>query len=584
MKKSVIINTLAGLVLATGCGGDSTEGELPGMDDAGATDGVDDGVNDDGEDADDDDADDADDDADDDSDDDGTDDGTMIDECADLTFANVVDEANCPLIQGVGVDPEPADKVEFCRRAFIDLLGEAPTGDEYESMCKWRDNGEIIDAFMADPRFVLHSQRMWGDTFHYTSDIVHHQYIIELDALVAQVYTGAINYDTFVELASTHPAFLGRWDGNDLVGFNFQAFLGRDATPAERLALVPMFALWEERTVDHPMQAGAQNVVLNTLNCAVPNEAACFSNHWGENTVLIPPPVPTDVDPEGPNVIDQSSLLPAQWDTLRTFGRLMTEQPQFYEAYVDKAMQRYLGYDGDDLPEARQALVDMMSANNGNLLAIDREILTSSLYTATNEWGEEEKIDQMEYDPSYWHGPVKQMDPEDWLRSAAKLTGVDLGSCDHRFPTVQSGASGFHPHAYPDMGAGAPDYGFRDRAQLLGGCPDHETLFRSARTGLIAALTQATLTAELCELADETSPIYPEQFILDDEDKSDEALSTAANQIWAAAVVRPIPEGAAEALDAGVEGCQSVSTTCNPADFAVETCRLTLKAADFLFY
>ncbi len=583
MKKSVIINTLAGLVLALplGCNGGDGDNDTPDMDDAGATDGED---ADDGDDADDG-EDDADDDADDDDadDDDGTDDGPMVDACADLTFTNVVDEANCPLIQGVGVDPEPADKVEFCRRAYIDLLGEAPTQQEYEADCKWREADEVVDAFMVDPRFVTHSQRMWADVFHFTTDIVHHQYIIELDDLVRQLYVGEINYDTFVELASTHPAFLGRWDGNDLVGFNFQAFLGRDATGPERLALVPLFALWEERPVPHAMQDNAMNVVLNTLNCAVPNEASCYSDYWGENTVLIAPPVPGDVDPDGPNVLDQANLLPTQWDSLRTFGRLMTEQPQFYEAYVDRALKRYLGYDGDAIPEARQALVDLMNANGGNLLAVDREILTSSLYTATNEWAEEEKIDEMEYDPAIWHGPVKQMDPEDWLRSAAKLTGVDLGSCDHRFPTVQSGPGGFHPHNYPDMGGGAPDYGFRDRAQLLGGCPDRETLFRSARTGLIAALTQATLTAELCELADETSPIYPLQFAMDPEDKSDEALTTAANQIWSAAVVRQIPEGAAEALDAGVEGCQSL-TSCLPQQFAVETCRLTLKATDFLFY
>jgi len=575
MKKSVIINTLAGFVLALplGCGNDGASDEAPGTGESG---GAEDGPADDGADSDDgDDDDDSADDADD-------DDGPEVDVCADMTFTNVVDEANCALIQAEGVDPEPADKVEFCRRAYVDLLGESPTGAEYEADCKWRDNGEIVDAFMADPRFVLHSQRMWGDIFHYTSDIVHHEYILDLDALVGQLYTGLITYDAFVAQAATHPAFLGRWDGNDLVGLNFQAFLGRDATPSERKELVPLFAMWEERSVAHPMQSNARNVVLNTLNCAVPNEANCSSTHWGENTVLIPPPMPGDVDPDGANVIDQADLLPGQWDTLRTFGVLVTERPQFYEAYVDRALQRYLGYDGDDMPAARQALVDLMLASGGSLLAVDREILTSSLYTATNDWAEEE-VDPADSDPKIWHGPVKQMDPEDWLRSAAKLTGVDLGSCDHRFPTVQQGPGGFHPHSYPDMGGGSPDYGFRDRAQLLGGCPDHETLFRTARTGLIAALTQATLTAELCAMADVSSPIYPLQFAMDPEDKSDAALTAAADQIWGAALVRPMPEGAADSLALGIEGCQSL-TSCNPNEFAVETCRLTLKAADFLFY
>ena len=574
MKKSVIINTLAGLVLVlpAGCRDDG-DGDPPGMDDAGET------GDDDDDDDDDDDAD-----ADGDDDDDDDDDGPGTEVCDDLSFDNVVDEANCPRIQGMGVDPEPADKVEFCRRAYIDLLGIAPTGAEYEADCKWREADEVVDAFLADPRFILQSQRLWGDVFHFTSDIVHHQYILELDSLVADLYNGLINYDTFAELAATHPAFLGRWDGLDLVGFSFQAFLGRDATPAERLALVPLYAMWEERDVPHDMQAEARNVVLNTLNCAEPNEAACFSDFWGDHTVLIEPPVPGDVEPDGPNVIDAANLLPAQWDELRTYGRLMTEQPQFYEAYVDRALHRYLGYDGDVMPEARQALVDLMGAAGGDPLVVDREILTSSLYISTNQWEEDEKIDPMEYDPPYWHGPLKQMGAEAWLRSAEKLTGVDLGgACDHRFAVVHSGPGGFHPHNYPDAGGGAPDYTFRDMAQLLGGCPDHETLFRTARTGLIAALTQATLTGDLCAQADVTSPIYPLQFAMDPEDKSVEALTTAANQIWSAAVVRVIPDEAGDAVGVGVEGCQSL-TSCTPQQFALETCRLTLKAADFIFY
>src|SRR5690606_29660102 len=141
---------------------------------------------------------------------------------------------------------------------------------------------------------------------------------------------------------------------------------------------------------------------------------------------------------------------------------------------------RYLGYDaGAELPTVRQALVDMLEANGGNIREAEREILTPVLYTSSNQFDEGEVADPMAWAPPYWHGPVKQMDAEDWLRTAAKLTGVELGSCDHRYPVVQSGPSGLHPHAYPTTGAGStPDYEFRDKAQLLGGCPDHVTQFR----------------------------------------------------------------------------------------------------------
>lgn len=574
MSKKALWSTVAGLMLVLpacggGSGGDdkdvdfgdggSESGEQPGSDD--------------GDDA-----------GDDDGDDDGPTDADLV-ICASMTFDNVIDEAACPFIQAAGVYPEPADSVEFCRRASIDLLGESPTDVEYEGNCKWSTADEIVDKFMLDPRYVLVSQRSWADTFHYTSEIVHHEYIIDLDALVGDLYEGLITYDAFAELAVTHPAFLGRWDGNDLVGFNFLAFLNRDANPAERLALEPLFHMWEERDVSHPMQSGARNVVLNTMRCAAPNEADCFSDYWGEHTVIVPQPVPGNTDVDGPNVLDHAALNAEQLNLLRLPGRLIVEHNAFYEAYVDRALQRYLGYDaGAELPTVRQALVDMLDANGGDILAIEREILTSGLYVSTNKFEEEDSADPDDWAPPYWHGPVKQMDAEDWLRTAAKLTGQDLGSCDHRFPVVQSGASGFHPHAYPTMGGGsAPDYDFRDRAQLLGGCPDHITQFREARTGLIAALTQATLTNELCAAADLQAPIYPLQFIEDPMDKSEEALRTAADQVYSAAMVRPIPGEAEQAVMAGVSGCRD-DLGCTPADFAVETCRLTLKAADFLFY
>jgi hypothetical protein len=572
MKRTVLCSAVAGLLLAipAGCGdpakpadsvGDGSEGGSEDSGEEGDSTGADSG----------------------DSADSGES-GEPASVCDDMEFDNVIDQAACPAIQGEGVTPPEADSIEFCRRAYIDLLGESPTAAEYEADCKWSTKDEIIDDFMSRPEYVLMAQRMWSDVFHYTSAIVHHQYIADLDALVGELYLGNITYAAFAELAATHPGFLGRWDGLDLVGFSFLAFMGRDANPAERLALEPLWHMWQERDVPHPNQSNARSVVLDTRLCVAPNEADCYSDYWGDHTVIIAPPVPGDAAADGPNVIDQGSLTPEQWSQVRLPGRLIAEQEVFYESYVDRALRRYLGYDaGAELPMVRQALVDKMMANGGNVREIEREILTSVLYTSSNRFDECEIDNPDEWAPPYWHGPVKQMDAEDWLRTAAKLTGVDLGSCDHRYPEVQSGASGLHPHAYPTMDGVTPDYGFRDRAQLLGGCPDHVTGFRERRTGLIAALTQATLTTELCQAADLESPIYPLQFIEDPGDKSEDALTTAANQVYSAAMVRPIPEAANDALMSGVSGCRD-DLACTPTDFAVETCRLTLKAADFMFY
>jgi hypothetical protein len=294
--------------------------------------------------------------------------------------------------------------------------------------------------------------------------------------------------------------------------------------------------------------------------------------------------MPGAADPEL-NVIDQAALTDAQLAVLRTPGTLIAEQANFYESYVDRALVRYLGYDaGDELPLVRQALVDLMIEQGGNVRAVDREILTSILYTSTNRYEEADDPDAENWDPPYWHGPIKQMDAEDWLRSAYKLAGLPLAGCDHRYPEVQSGAGGFHPNTYPVMEGGlAPDYTFRDKAQLLGGCPDRIAQFRESRTGLIAALTQATLTAELCTMAGTSSPIYPLGVVDDPTDKSEEALWNAVDQVYSAAMIRPVMEGASEGVQDGITLCRD-DTECTPTEFAVQACRLVLKSADFIYY
>lgn len=510
--------------------------------------------------------------------------GAAIDPCAVQSFDNVIDQAACPAISAHGAVMQPADAIEFCRRAYIDLLGESPTDVEYEENCKWKSPDEIVDDFMNRPGYVYTSQRAWADLFQMNSAVTHHAYIADLDAQAGLLHQGMITLDQFAELAATHPGFLGRWDGLDLVAFSFRAFLGREATPAERLALEPLWHLWAERSVPDPMQSNARNVVVDTRLCAAPSESDCNSDFWGDQTVIVAPPVPGDVDPAGPNVIDQSMLTPAQWDLLRLPGKLIAGQANFYESYVDRALIRYLGYDaGTALPEVRQALVALMETAGGNVRVVDREILTSILYQSTNRYDEVDTPDEQDWDPPYLHGPVKQMDAEDWLRSAYKLAALDQAGCDHRYPEVQSGPGGFHPHSYPVTAQGAPDYTFRDKAQLLGGCPDRVAGFRESRTGLIAALTQATLTADLCAAASTSAPIYPLAVVVDPNDKSEDALWEAVDQVYSAALIRPVMDGASDGVVDGIELCRD-DLVCTPTEFAVQACRLVLKSADFIYY
>lgn len=510
--------------------------------------------------------------------------GAMTLPCEDTPFTNRIDAAACPELQGRGVPVVFAGAIELCRRLHIDLLGFSPSGIEFEENCKWSAPEALIDDFMRRPEYVRVNQREWADVFRMTSALTFYPDIADLDALVAQLYTGELRLDEFAGLAATHPGFTGRFDGVDLVGYAFQAFLGRDALPAERLALEPLWHMWERRAATDPFATATYKVALNTLRCHGAREVDCHSDFWGDQSVVVPAPVPEDLDPNGPNVLQLDQITELDWLKLRKPGLLIAGQAAFYESYVDRRLRRYLGYDaGAALPAVRQALVDLMEETRGDALSLDREILTSALYRMTNVHAEAADRAEDDWDPPYWHGPVKQMDGEDWLASVARLTGVDLGRCDHRYPVVQSGASGFHPNDYPKKPDNSPNYGFRDRAQLLGGCPDRVASLRELRTGLIAALTQSTITDELCAAAVAGAPIFPAGLVVDPNDKSVATLGAIARFIYSAALVATIPPGADGALTEAVDLCRD-DVTCLPAVFSAETCRAVLKSADFLFY
>lgn len=502
--------------------------------------------------------------------------------CDDMAFINRIDGAACPDLHGQGVEIVLADKIELCRRLHIDLLGFSPSAGEFEENCKWREPPEIVDDFMSRPEYIRLRQREWSDIFRMTSALTFYPYIAQLDQLVGDLYAGALTLDEFATVAATHPGFTGRFDGTDLVGYSFQAFLGRDAIPAERLALEPLWHMWDERPTTDPFTASTFTVVLDTLRCHGDNAADCHSEFWGDESVVIPPPVPDNTDPNGPNVLALDQITEVDWLRLRKPGQLITQQAAFYESYVDRRLRRYLGYDaGAELPRVRQALIAFMEETRGDVRSVDREILTSVLYLMSNihHTAGEPPAD----DPPYRHGPLKQMDAEDWLASAARLTGLDLGWCDHRYPVVQNGASGFHPHAHPAGPDNVPIYSFRDRAQLLGGCPDHANTTREVRTGLVAALAQSTIAGELCAAAGPGAPIFPAGLVVDPNDKSVATLGAIVRFIYAAALVGSLPPGAEEALANAVDLCRD-DVACLPAVFAAETCRVVLKSADFLFY
>lgn len=517
--------------------------------------------------------------------------------CDGMEFDNAVDEATCDEIYGRGIEPEFADEIELCRRLFADLTGALPTRAEFKDTCEGRSVDAIVDDLMDRDEYVQLGQRRWADHFLMTSQVTLFNYIADLDELSGQLYRGEISLPKFAELTTTHPGFTGRFDGQDLVGYSFQAFLGRDAAPHERLGLEPLWHMWGERFEErHPLYYfGYSRVVINTILCMGSFEGACHSDLWGHHSVVIPVVEEDNYDYEGVNVFDVSELW-RHWQELRLPGRLIAQQPTFYETAADRALERYLGYDlGFQIPLARQRLVDLLNATGGDVRALDREVLTSELYAYAAAFPEEEGTTIEESVPDFWHGPMKQLTAEAWLDSIEKLGEVEIGHCDHRYPSVQAGRplddspyedTVWHPSNYPldpdwPPEQNKPDYTYAELARQLGGCPDQQGQLRFTGTGVMIAIGYSSISRAVCENAVEGSALFPDG--AGGGGKSQDELLLTVEDLYRSIMIRSLPEDMDEPVAEAIEGCRDV-TECEPLNFTQNTCIALLESAPFIFY
>src|SRR5262249_45188076 len=144
---------------------------------------------------------------------------------------NAVNAIVLPMLAGEGAPPRPASDAELCRRYAIDLVGAAPSWSEYRDHCQGRSAAEMVDYFMSQPGYVQQGQRLWADTLQLDNRLAWYRYIIDLDVIVGQLYRGELAYPDFATIAVTHPAFVSKFAGENVVAYAFLAFLGRDALP-----------------------------------------------------------------------------------------------------------------------------------------------------------------------------------------------------------------------------------------------------------------------------------------------------------------------------------------------------------------
>lgn len=341
---------------------------------------------------------------------------------------------------------------ELCRRLAIDVLGRAPTREESAACRASKSIETIVDAWMARPEHDVVERRAWMELTDLRVSASWYPYVADADTIFGALAKGTMGYDELARRVVIHPAFQARHPGDDWTRAIFSIFLGRTARADEVRAARPLVTVWSARLIDDPKLGteGGESVTeiaFDFCACAHTNQG-CASKVFGAAIDLgktsckrDPGALPKDeelvriVDASGPKA--PLALASKEEQTrLRAIGDALVARPDFWEAAVDRELRRYLGWwqsgfkrPESDLPEVRKALAEEL-ASTRSLRAVRRTILTSALYTlpATGEpRGERWKS-----------GPRKLLTGERWLDSVAVATGVDLGSCDHRFETDEA--------------------------------------------------------------------------------------------------------------------------------------------------
>lgn len=516
--------------------------------------------------------------------------------CATLKFANPVDRALCPKLQGAGFSPRYADPFAVCRRLAIDFLGRVPTWNEVLSECIGKSPMEVVDLWMTQKEYVELARRRFADRFEYNDGIVYYQYIVALDALVQDLYRGKVTYDEFVVAALVAPAYTMRHFGESRVSRAYQVFLGRDAHGVERSDLQRLWTMWvPQYAVDSDFDYGLEyyEATVYTSFCTPPyDELFCTSHLYGKHTVALDVPNPAQFD-DPTNILSVDDLTTEQWEVLKTPGKVLTTLPMFHEHAVTEALNRLVGWDAATrLPEVRQALVEfLVGPAELDIRKVEQVIAASSLYLQVAQPADD-VTEPVTGEPARWrYSPRKVMEVETWMDSVQTVTGYSLGRCDPRFAYVRGGYVNnvYHyvDHEYPvmDPNNNAPDMRYADVARLLGGCPDHYESFRYTGTGVVHALDQESFIYQMClsPLAAGVSPggafgpWYVPSFDV-------ASLTTAVGKWTRAAWTREMGPEETAFVESLAQACQNPSPDCDAETVLSHLCISMLKTAEFYHY
>ncbi len=515
--------------------------------------------------------------------------------CENQNFSNPVHRGLCPSLWGVGLSHSSVDRVEACRRVYADMIGRFPTREEVET-CTDRPWAETVTELLDSEQFVLVNQRWWADKLLYNNEAVSILRIFDADKLVGKMYEGRIPYDQFAAIISAHPVMTRRYaNAGDRAEAVFELLMGRPPLGNERSDLSRLYTLWDNGYYDHPELEMRLPDAFIDFECVTEqgevddeSKGECTSILWGYNELVLTPDLRAEGD-AGDKRMWSGQLRGEEWERLQLPGEILSRQRTFWEHAVDEVLEQYLGYQlGRQVPTVRDELVEYFLKNDGDLRSLHYAVATSIPYRQS-AFGEA---------PSSYRwtwGPLKQVHAETWIDTIKKVTGHDLGRCDHRLPEPSEFERSDSLAALAllensrwqvdEEGEIREDY--RELARALGGCPRNEVGGRFKIISILTTAQQLNFVNEVCNPSQETdggvsaSQLLPEAVGREKAVRPEVAEQIVRYQTETFYGREPTNDELSSAREYGEQCAQSV---CNAEEFARPTCFALLSSSEMLFY
>ncbi len=517
--------------------------------------------------------------------------------CDSLQLQNPLNRGMCSKLWGVGLQTQPINEREACRRMFVDMVDRNPSAAEIESDCVGKDLATLVKDLMATDDFVLNLQKRYADFFLYDTLSSNVEAIWDLDELVGKLHKGLISYDHFAAVASTHPALTRKYSTReDIAEAVFTRFLGRPPFEFEKADFGKLFTLWKSSYIDHkPLSMRIPDAFVG-YDCVDPNgnvdpalEGQCTSSIFGLHKVILTPDYRV-AGSYGGREMWHGILRQDEWEILQTPGRLLSQNPIFWEKVVQDVIEQYFGYRlGTYSPAARQELVDYLLQYNGDVRALHFAIVTSFVYRQSS-------AGTTPTEHIWTSGPRKQLDAESWFKTVTAKSEASKALCDHRIS---------RPEEFVFSGSDAAKslirnsrWELNDDDQLLsensnlvrtlGGCPTNGADKRFNIVSILTTSTQLNLVNQLCDPKSEggDKQIPASSLLPSGIDAQMAGNATRAQTIGESLTRDYLGRNltAAESTKLQDVGTQCAAANCTSEELARVICFSTLSSAELLFY